>query len=308
MDTILSTLQDAFLLTLNYFNSPDKRIYFLYILSSLVIATLVFYSKRRKYSIFQYFFKKKIWLSQSAFVDYGLLFFNSLIKILFIAPLLIFSLKIAFYTNEFLVNFFNYPSFYFSKKAMIIIYTFTVFIVVDLFSYLVHLLQHKVAFLWRFHKVHHAATSLNLITQYRIHPVELIINNLKAIVVNGLLIGVFDFLAGGRISVNTFLSVNVLNFLFMLLGANLRHSHVKLSYPKFLENVFISPFQHQIHHSDNKTHFDKNLGSKLAIWDLLFGTLIKSKEVNKINFGIGEKGKDYDTFLKNLISPFMFWK
>jgi sterol desaturase/sphingolipid hydroxylase (fatty acid hydroxylase superfamily) len=308
MDNLLSTFQETFYLTLNYFNSPNKRIYYLYIISSFFIALVVFYSKKRKSSLFEYFFSKKIWLSQSAFVDYSLLFFNSLIKLVFIAPLLIFSLKIAFYTNEFLLDRFNYPSFSISKKLMMVIYTITVFIMVDLFSYLVHFLQHKVPFLWRFHKVHHSATTLNPFTQYRIHPIELIMNNLKAIVVNGLLIGVFDFLAGGRISVYLFLSVNVFNFFFLFLGANLRHSHVELCYSKFFENIFISPFQHQIHHSDNKEHFDKNLGSKLAICDLLFGTLVKSKEVSKINFGIGKEGHEYDTFLKSLISPFIFWK
>ena len=62
----------------------------------------------------------------------------------------------------------------------------------------------------------------------------------------------------------------------MFFGANLRHSHVKLKYPSFLEYIFISPHQHQIHHSDNPIHFNKNMGSKLAIWDWLLGTLVLS--------------------------------
>lgn len=308
MDSIWTTIQDAVFMTLNYFNSPNKRIYFLYILTSAILALLVFHSKKRKTSLFNYFFNKQVWLSTSAFTDYGFILFNSFIKLIFIAPLLIFSLKIAFYTNEYLIDTFNYPDFTISKNTILVIYTFTVFVVVDFFSYLVHLLQHKIPFLWRFHKVHHSATSLNPITQYRIHPVELIMNNVKAIVVNGLLIGLFDYLAGGRISVYTLLSVNAFNFFFLFFGANLRHSQVKLKYPSFIENWFISPFQHQIHHSDKQEHFDKNLGSKLAIWDWLFGTLVKSKDATIEKFGISDEKQDYKSFWGNLVSPFVFWK
>lgn len=56
-------------------------------------------------------------------------------------------------------------------------------------------------------------------------------------------------------------------------GANLRHSHVWISWGPWLEHVFISPAQHQIHHSNDPVHFDRNMGAFLAIWDRLFGTL-----------------------------------
>ena len=47
------------------------------------------------------------------------------------------------------------------------------------------------------------------------------------------------------------------------------------------------------------------MGSKLAIWDWMFGTLVKSDEAPKIKFGIGnEENKDFDTFFKNLWMPF----
>lgn len=305
---IFEKINEAFIMTINYFNSPNKRIFYLYIITSIILALFVFFNKKRKVSFKKYFFNKRIWLSKSAFTDYGLLFFNSLIKIVLIAPLLIFSLKLAFYTKEYILDTFGYHSFTLSKSTIIIIYTITVFLVNDFFSYLLHLLQHKIPFLWRFHKVHHSATSLNPITQYRIHPVELYINNIKSLILTGLLIGIFDYIADGRISVYTLLGVNVFNFVFMLFGANLRHSQVKLKYPDFLENILISPFQHQVHHSNNVKHFDKNMGSKLAIWDCLFGTLIKSKQVDKLEYGLGEEDKDYDNFFKNLINPLLFWK
>ena len=37
--------------------------------------------------------------------------------------------------------------------------------------------------------------------------------------------------------------------------------------------ILQSPAHHQIHHSDNPAHWDKNLGFALAVWDWAFGTL-----------------------------------
>ena len=85
------------------------------------------------------------------------------------------------------------------------------------------------------------------------------------------------------------------SFIFLLFGANLRHSHVKLRYPKIIEYLLISPYQHQIHHSDNPKHFNKNMGSKLAIWDWMFGTLVLSKSASKIKFGIGKETRKYNS-------------
>ena len=93
--------------------------------------------------------------------------------------------------------------------------------------------MHKLPFLWEFHKIHHSATSLNPLTQYRIHPFELIINNIRSILIFGLVTGLFDYLSAHQIDKLVFLGVNVFHFIFLLLGANLRHSHVKLKYPKF---------------------------------------------------------------------------
>lgn len=291
-------------MTFNYFTDPSKRIFYVYILSSFILATFVYFSKKRKASFFQYFFHKKTWLGKSAQIDYLFLFFNSLIKLILIAPLLIFSLKIAFHLNQYLVDSFGYFELKLSKGLLITLYTLCLFFIGDFASFFLHYLQHKIPFLWRFHKIHHSATVLNPITQYRIHPFELILLNVKTIVIMGLLMGVFEYFANQRISVYTYLGVNVLNFIFLFFGANLRHSSVAFKYPTFLEYIFISPFQHQIHHSENVKHFDKNLGSKLAIWDWLFGTLIVSKKVNKVHYGLGEENKNYKTFFANLLNPF----
>ncbi len=40
-----------------------------------------------------------------------------------------------------------------------------------------------------------------------------------------------------------------------------------------LGRIFVSPAHHQVHHSANPKHFNKNFGSCLALWDWMFGTL-----------------------------------
>lgn len=286
-------------------NAEDKRIYLVYLLSSALLAFYIFKRSKKIQSFTSYLFNKKIWASKSAIIDYYFIFFNSYIKILLIAPLLIYGYYLNYYVNDGLHNLFGKPSLQLSVTTITILYTISLTIFGDFCTYIIHYIMHKVPFFWRFHKIHHSATVLNPITQYRIHPVELLINNIRGIFVIGLVTGIFNYLSVHQIEKWTFIGVNIFHFLFLLWGSNLRHSHVKFSYVSILENILISPFQHQIHHSNNPEHYDKNMGSKFAIWDWLFGTLVKSKDVTKkLRFGLGEEDINYTTFLKNITNPF----
>lgn len=291
---------------LDYLLNPSKRIFYLYLVSSIALAYYVYHQSKIQYSFLKYLFNKKVWASKSAFVDYGLVFFNGLIKVFLIAPYVVFGLYLSIYVNDLLVSWFSYPSFSLSPVLTVALFTICLSVFSDFATYLLHLALHKIPILWEFHKVHHSATTLNPITQYRIHPIELIINNIKGILVFGITTGIFDYLSNHQVHKMMFLGANVFSFVFLFWGANLRHSHVKLKYFNFLEYVFISPFQHQIHHSNQKNHFDKNLGAKLALWDWLFGTLVRSEEVQKVEFGLGkEENNKFSGFWKNLIQPFI---
>ncbi|MDA9612257.1 sterol desaturase family protein [Flavobacteriales bacterium] len=297
-------LEETISLSLSYFVNTNKRIHVLYLLTSGLLAFYVYKKSSIKSSFIKYLFPKKIWLSKSAFVDYSLFCFNSLVKILLIGPYVIFGFYIAFYTDEFLTDTFGFPKESIGITQTLVFYTIALTVLNDLFSYLIHFCMHKLPFLWEFHKIHHSATSLNPLTQYRIHPLELIINNIRSILIFGLVTGLFDYLSAHQIDKLVFLGVNIFHFIFLLLGANLRHSHVKLKYPKFLEYILISPFQHQIHHSNNPKHFSKNMGSKFALWDWMLGTLVLSKSAGRISFGVDKDTSQFDSLLKNLLSPF----
>jgi len=305
---ILTIVKKGFQMPFTYIiEAEDKRIYLLYLFSSVLLAFYTFKRSKKLQSFIKYLFNKKVWGSKSAVIDYYFIFFNSYIKILLIGPLLIYGYYLNYYVNDGLHSLFGKSSLQISVTTITILYTISLTVFGDFCSYIVHYIMHKIPFFWRFHKIHHSATVLNPITQYRIHPVELLINNFRGIFVIGLVTGIFNYLSVHQIEKWTFIGVNTFHFLFLLWGSNLRHSHVKFSYTSVLENIFISPYQHQIHHSNNPKHYDKNIGSKFAVWDWVFGTLVKSKDITKkLRFGLEEEDKNYDSFMKNIINPFKF--
>ncbi len=88
----------------------------------------------------------------------------------------------------------------------------------------------------------------------------------------------------------------------------MRHSHVWLSYGDLLEHLFISPAQHQIHHSRAVEHHGKNYGEVLAIWDWMFGTLYVPNGKEDLDFGLADtKGRPvsqpHETLRAALITP-----
>lgn len=307
MNDVLQTIHEVCRVIIENITNPEKRLYFGYLISSTALAYYVYYKTKSKKTFWNYIFNKKTWLSQSAKVDYLLLIFNSFVKVILIGPYLFFGLYIAFYTDDFLAKTFGYESIKLSVTQTLILYTVSLTLWSDFTTYLLHYMMHRFKFLWEFHKINHAATTLNPITQYRIHPIELILVNCKETIVFGLVMGFFDYLSVHQIEKITFLGINIFSFIFLFFGANLRHSSVKLKYFNFLEYFFLSPYQHQIHHSNLPEHFDQNLGSKLAIWDWMFGTLLCSNQVNKITFGISkeeDKQHKYNSFVNNLYLPF----
>ena len=308
---LLESTYEALKLPFKNFINPTKRVHYIYLITTILFASFIYFKAQYRQNFLKFIFHKKVWLSKSAWIDYKIILFNSFVKVLCIAPFLIFGLYISFYVNEYLMQIFGYETIKLGVTETLIYYTIALTILNDFASFFIHYLMHKIPFLWEFHKIHHSATSLNPFTQYRLHPIELIVNNLKSLLVFGLVTGVFDYLSNSQIEKITFLGVNIFSFIFLAWGANLRHSHIKLTYFNFIEYLFISPFQHQIHHSNNPEHFDKNMGSKLAIWDWMFGTLIRSKSVKKVSFGLGlDDDQNYNTFWKNIVKPFqnLFYK
>ena len=146
--------------------------------------------------------------------------------------------------------------------------------------------MHKWPVLWALHKVHHSAETLNPITVYRTHPLEGILFSLRGAFSQGIVISIFFFTFGDKVDLVTILGVNFLVFFFHVAGSNLRHSHIDIKYWSWLEKFLISPAQHQLHHSLDERHYDKNFGAALAIWDWIFGSLHHSEDIDKLVLGV----------------------
>jgi sterol desaturase/sphingolipid hydroxylase (fatty acid hydroxylase superfamily) len=71
-----------------------------------------------------------------------------------------------------------------------------------------------------------------------------------------------------------------------------------------LSRWFISPAQHQVHHSIDKKHFHRNMGWALAVWDRLSGTLYIPETEEKIVYGLGDGSEgDYHGVVRMYFLP-----
>lgn len=284
------TLWDRFIIPVD---DPGSRLFHLNILMSLALVVLFYILQGVKthhglwVRLRQDVFRKKYWWNRSTIVDYKIYFLNSLLKVFLFIPFLDVSYGLATKTARFLVDrnqgdFLSLPVSTLSLGG----FTIAVFIFDDFVRFFVHWLSHRWQWLWKLHSVHHSARVLTPITLFRSHPLESAISTIRNSFVMGLSTGVFIFVFEAPMSVFTLLGINVFGFVFNLLGSNLRHSQIPLSFG-ILERIFISPKMHQIHHSRDKNHWDMNMGVSLSIWDRMFGTVKYSKEVpEKIRFGL----------------------
>ena len=133
-------------------------------------------------------------------------------------------------------------------------------------------MMHKIPLLWNFHKVHHSATTLNPMTIFRTHPIEGLLFALRVSIVQGICISTFIFLFGNKVDLLTIYGVNIFVLVFHATGSNLRHSHIRIRYWKWMEYLLIS-LLNIIYIIQHIKHFNKNYGVALAIWDWIYGTL-----------------------------------
>ena len=284
---------------LDYFVTSHQRIYLPYLVSAFLIAYIyvrLYPRQRRK------LFSKQVWWHDSARLDYQYFVLVSLIKAFVIMPLILSSKEVSLWLTLGLQSSLGYmEAVTWSKSSVVLFYTIALFVAGDLTRYWLHRLLHTVPVLWEIHKVHHSAEALNPLTFYRVHPLENILFGLRFALSAGIVTGLFIYLFGAQIGLVQIMGANLFVFLFGMAGANLRHSHIPLRYGNLLEHLFISPYQHQIHHSVELSH--KNFGGVLALWDWMFNTLHIEK-VRELEFGLKNRA-GHHTLGSMLLSPFV---
>jgi len=238
----------------------------------------------------RYAFPRSIYAHRSARLDLQMFMFNIVIGAVLLAPLLAISTITAGWTSMMLNGLLGvreqlpdgdgWPSAWL---------TLALLWAMDAGFFLSHRLQHKLPWLWEFHKVHHSAPVLNPLSAYRQHPVDQFVDGASIGVATGITFGIFHYGYMGVAEPLSAMGYNLGVYVFYLTGAHLRHSHIWLGYPRWLSRILISPAQHQIHHSAEPRHRDVNFGGIFAVWDALAGTLYVPSRRESFPLGLPER-------------------
>ena len=275
---------------LQLFQNPAKRVFWVYLLASILIAGLVCAVRYRRAwctQLCKQLLSPRLWLHPSVLLDIKLIFVKAFVRATLFASWLISTYGIAIgLVNILNAQFGGTKVTFLSDTSITALYTIVLFLIADFSRYIVHRFCHELPFLWQFHQVHHSAEVMTPLTLYRSHPVENLIFITRGVLVTGVITGIFFYLFGARAIQAQILGVNALGLIFNAFGANLRHSHVWISYGSFIEHLLISPAQHQIHHSRHPIHSGTNYGSCLALWDWLGGSLQLARGQESIHFGL----------------------
>ena len=143
-------------------------------------------------------------------------------------------------------------------------------IMFDLWDYWMHLANHKIGLLWRFHRAHHSDMEIDVTTAARFHIGELIISTgVKCLMIlfwgpslAGLVI--FDLLLNG--------------------AAQFHHSNLNIPFrvQDAIERVIVTPRMHRCHHALHKSCVNHNFSAILSFWDRLFGSYHWARETREM--------------------------
>jgi len=155
---------------------------------------------------------------------------------------------------------------------------FVVYLLVsDFLQWCVHVLLHKVPFLWSFHKVHHSIHRMDWAGNFRFHWVELVVY--RSLLYLPLL------LLGGDGAPLFAVAV------FATAWGHFNHANLDVSIGP-LGWIFNSPRMHLWHHdASTEGGVSKNYGIVLSLWDFLFRTAYWPRDRAPERIGYGGDGE-----------------
>lgn len=149
-------------------------------------------------------------------------------------------------------------------------------LMLDAWLYFWHRLNHRIPFLWRFHRVHHSDPHMDVTTANRFHIGEIFMSatlRLPLILLTGVTIE--------QIALYELLMFTVVQF---------HHANIGLSerWDRILRVFIVTPFMHKVHHSRWHKETDSNYASFLSIWDRLFGSFRHNPDPASIHIGLND--------------------
>ena len=166
------------------------------------------------------------------------------------------------------------------------------FVVLDLFDYFWHRFNHRVKFLWRFHKAHHADPEMDASTSLRFHPGELFISSLTK--------AVWLFIWGPT-AISWFIFEVMVS-----LCSQFHHSNIDFS-DKIEDGflwILVTPRLHASHHAVDRKYGDANFSTIFSIWDRIFGSFQKPLDGGLATIGEDDIGLPQD---RNLSFNLLEW-
>jgi sterol desaturase/sphingolipid hydroxylase (fatty acid hydroxylase superfamily) len=163
----------------------------------------------------------------------------------------------------------------------------------DYTLYLWHVLTHRVPWLWRFHRVHHADLDLDAATAVRFHFGELALS-VPWRAAQVLLIGTSPR------ALSIWQTATIVSILF-------HHSNLRrpIAIERALNRVIVTPRMHGIHHSIVEEETNSNSSNGLAFWDRLHGTLRLNVPQEAVTIGLPAYRRPAEVTLgRLLVIPF----
>ncbi|QLG44042.1 sterol desaturase family protein [Costertonia aggregata] len=170
------------------------------------------------------------------------------------------------------------------SKTFVFIQLIVFFIVLDFVQWFTHILLHKYAFLWRFHKIHHSVKEMGFAAHLRYHWMENIFY--KPLKTLGVMV------LGGFEPEQAY----IVHFFAIAIG-HFNHSNIKLTWGP-LKYLFNNPVMHLYHHAYDlpKGRFGVNFGISLSVWDYMFNTHHVPEDSGTIKLGFPGDTKVPKTF------------
>ena len=155
-------------------------------------------------------------------------------------------------------------------------------IIIDLWQYLWHRMNHHIPVLWRFHRVHHCDSEMDASSAVRFHTGEVLLSGLTRIP----LILIFG-LSIEHLIIYELIALPIILF---------HHSNLRIpaSLDRVLRYIIVTPHMHRLHHSDQQQETDSNYGSLFSVWDRLLYSFQSQPLSENFKLGLGPAYSESD--------------
>lgn len=156
----------------------------------------------------------------------------------------------------------------------LLLHALAAILLLDAWTYWWHRANHRIGWLWRFHRMHHSDPWMDVTTARRFHPGEIVLSSLL------------------RLPLIALLGIHLWELIFYeaIMGIVVDFHHANIAAPlyidRFLRIVVATPAMHKVHHSRLQPETDSNYTSLLSVWDRLFGSFRLRSNLSKIHIGL----------------------